>query len=171
MKLYHVIALSMLALFMSGCVSSDSKSPLVVDVAVVAKALGSNEAINGQLSSAEKKLNQQLNKIAADLNVQIKDKQKALTKKSSKKARQEVEQFEKQAQQTMRNKKLEAQNKINQLKASLLSKFRDDVKAVAEPIAKAAGSEMVVLVTPSTLWFDPHIDITDEVIARMRATE
>lgn len=171
MKLYHMIILSMLVIFMSGCGSSNNKSALLVDVAVVAKALGSNEAINDQIASAEKQLNEQLNNIAIDLNKQVKDKQKTLTKKSSKKDKQAVEQFEQQAQQTMRNKKLEAQNKINQLKTGLLNKFRADVKAAAEPIAEAAGVEMVMIVTASTLWFDPEVDITDEVIARMRETK
>jgi len=170
MRSHHVLILSLLAMLMVGCngIMSNGKSTLFVDLTVVAKALGRNEMVNTQLASAEKQLNEQLKAIAIDLNKQVKDKQKTLTKKSKDKDKQRVNEFAKQAQQTMQNRKSEAQKKINQLKINLVNKFRDDVKAVAEPIAKKAGAKSVMVVSADALWFDSSVDITDEVIAKMR---
>jgi len=155
---------------MFGCNDqSNNKAVVYVDLAAVAKALGRNEAINKQMMAAKKNVNEQLKVIAADLNKQVETNKKELKSKSIKKNNKDGSQFEKQAQQVMRNKKQDAQTKINQLKVNLLNKFRDEVNVAAEPIAKAVGAKTVMAVNANILWFDPELDITADVIDKMRA--
>ena len=160
----------MVAILMTGCNGQpNDKTVVYVDLAAVAKSLGRNEVINKQMAAAEKNVNEQLNTIAVDLNKQVETKKKELTSKSKKKDKKDVSQFEKQALQVMRNKKREAQTKINQLKVNLLNKFRDEVNVAAKPIAKAVGAKTIMIVSANTLWFDPELDITADIIGKMRA--
>jgi len=173
MKFYHIIILSIVAILVSGCNGqSNTKAVVYVDLTAVAKALGRNEVINKQMAAAEKNVNEQLSVIAADLNKQVEIKKKELKSKSKSKSKKndnkDGSQFEKQALQVMRNKKLEAQTKINQLKVNLLNKFRDEVNAAAKPIAKAVGAKTIMAVNANILWFDPELDITADVIDKMR---
>ena len=168
MRFYKVIILSAIAFLIAGCVGqSNNKSAVYVDLAAVANALGRNEVINKQMAAAEKSVNEQLNAIATGLNEQLEKKQKELASKSKKKDGDSIAQFEKNALQVMQNKKIEAQTKINQLKLNLLNQFRDEIKVVAIPMAKAVGADSIVIINVNMLWFDPTLDITADIIAKL----
>ena len=51
----------------------------------------------------------------------------------------------------------------------MILRFRRDVAEIAQEIANRAGSKLVLVSNYETIWFDPTADITDEVIAVMRA--
>ena len=51
----------------------------------------------------------------------------------------------------------------------LLKELRQNVKPVAEGIARSQGISVVLETTDNLIWFDASVDITDEVIAEFRS--
>ncbi|MCW8923599.1 MAG: OmpH family outer membrane protein [Gammaproteobacteria bacterium] len=169
MKTIKIIFLSALLISISACDSLNSNAIALVDLDAVAKALGRDEVMKQEIAESEQQLQQQLTAIAGELQNKVKQEQASLTEKSSDEDKQRVQQLIVQAQQQLRNEQLAAQQKSNQLKADLINKFRDEVKAIAEPLAKASGVQMVKVIRDDVLWFDAEADMTDEVIAKMRS--
>ncbi|MEJ2133168.1 MAG: hypothetical protein P8Y95_16445, partial [Gammaproteobacteria bacterium] len=54
-------------------------------------------------------------------------------------------------------------------RAGVVSEFLNDVRPHAAEIAAARGAKLVLTAATNMIWFDASIDITDEVIAAMRA--
>ncbi len=150
-------------------VMDQSPPELVIDMGAVAKALGRDVAMDQELKNNEQQLQAQLAKIAENLRAQVDKETKRLGKKPSKKDRQRLQQLNNEAQQRFRNEQRAAQQKMAMLRSDLLSRFRDEVKSVAVPIAKKQGGKVVKLLNADTLWYDAKVDITDEIIAQMRA--
>lgn len=175
MKITHVMALVVLAVCVAGCDLSNqlptNKPAMLVDLDAVAKALGQDEVIQQKITAAEQELQVQLKNILAELQGKVKIAQDSLTAKSSAEDKERVAQLTVQAQQTLRNEQAAAQQRVNQVRLELVNKFRDEIKAVAEPIARALGVKKVETISSAILWFDPEIDITDEVIAKLRARQ
>lgn len=142
---------------------------LVVDIVAVAKALGRDEVMQKQLESTRDQLNQQLASITQDLSSQVKEKKAALGDKPSGDDEKALEEFTLKASQTLKQTQLLARQKALAYRNSLIEKFHDEVRTQAAAIARQRGASTVLMANESTLWFDPEADITDEVIARMRA--
>ena len=59
--------------------------------------------------------------------------------------------------------------KSTKYRTDLIQHFRNEVGAIAQDVARRSGSKLVLVSNYETIWFDPSADITDEVIAIMRA--
>jgi len=143
---------------------------LIVDLNAVAKALGRDEEMEKEMRANEQKLQAQLDKIAENLQAQVTKEKNKLGKKPSKKDTLRFQQFSEQAQQAFRKQQRAAQQKAAQLRDQLVSRFREDVKSVAMPVAQKRGASSIKILGPDMLWYEPEIDITDEVIGQMRAS-
>jgi hypothetical protein len=73
------------------------------------------------------------------------------------------------ANQNGRTNKLIAKARQQEIRNELIRQFRNEIRPVAERIAKQRGATMVLLPTDQLLWFDRVTDITDELIAELRA--
>jgi len=149
------------------------KSAQAVDVAVldlqaVAKALGRDDAFKQELESAGKQLGEQLNKVSTNLQSQLRDEQAKLGENPSDEARSKLRQMAVEAQRKFKQSQLQARQQARQLQLQLATKFRADVQPIATEIARSKGAA-VVLMANSLMWFEPAIDITAEVIGKMRA--
>jgi Skp family chaperone for outer membrane proteins len=142
----------------------------VVDLDAVAKAVGRDVVIRQQVEVATQQLNQQLVKAATDMKTQIEAEQAKLTDASPEDDKKRVAAMLAQANQNVQNNKAMAQLRQQQIRNELIVQFRDEIRPMAEKAARAQGA-MAVLVTAETtvLWFDPALDITDEVIAEYRS--
>ena len=73
------------------------------------------------------------------------------------------------AQRQLAEKQQLAQQKAQQVQLELVNDFKRQVQPVAQKIAGLQGAEVVVVLDDAVLWFDARADITDEVIAELRA--
>ena len=173
MKIVHCILLCVLVLMTTACDPIDklknSNSTMLVDLDAVAQALGRDELMKQEILTAEQKIRGQLEQVASELQNQVKQAQDKLGSKSKREDKAHVEQLALKAQQTFRQQQAVAQQKVNQARAELMQKFRDEIKLVAEPVARKQGASMVKIISADVLWFDPVVHITGDVIAQMRA--
>lgn len=148
---------------------SSHPATVIVDLNAVAKALGRGEAMQQEIQTAEAGLREQLSKIASNIEEQVSAEKKKIGDKSSDENDAKLQQLALQAQQTFRKEQIAAEQQAAQLRKQLVTAFREEVKLVAEPIAVERKAAMLKLVSDDVLWFDKSIDITGEVISRMRA--
>lgn len=160
------------AMSLGGCRLDTGTAPTqvaVVDLVVVAKALGRDEAMDQRLMEATEQLNAQLQEIASDYSSQLEDEKKKLGKKPEKEDEQRLTTLTQQARLQIQQTRLLAEQKAAQFRTRLIQDFRNEVGDVAAGIAKSRGASQVLVAGANTLWFDPSADITDEVIAKLRA--
>jgi len=153
---------------LSGCDQSSSNT-VILDLDAIAKATGHAERIKQQIEQANSELNSQLTTISNKLNEQLASEKEKMGKKPSKDEKRNLEQLTLLANQKMQQAKVLASQKSQQYKAALIQQLRQSVKPIAEGIAKKRGADIVIAANNSTIWFDPTVDITDEIIAEMRA--
>ena len=159
-------------LLISGCDVqgiSIGNSILVVDLDAVAKATGRQELMEKELEFANLKLTEQLKLVASQLEENIADERDKLGKSPSAEQKQQLENLVLQAQQQLVNSKNVALQQSTEFRSDLIFRFRSDVADIAQGIANRVGSKLVLVSNYETIWFDPTSDITDEVIAAMRA--
>ena len=149
--------------------AASSGGVAVVDLNAVAKATGRDEAINERLESARVDLNEQLTQIAADLEKQLKDQQEKVGATPKPDEQQQLQEMAVRAQRQLAEKQQLAQQKATQFQLELVNEFRRQLTPVAEKVAASRGADVVVILDDSVLWFDSGVDITDEVIADLRA--
>jgi len=165
---------------LSGCYAPDTsalaKQPLLVDLTVIARALGRDKEINTKLEEARTSLNSQLNQISSSLETQLKEKKSEFDESNKGKkeeaiaaSNQELQQLAVQAQLQLKQKQQLAEQKATIFRAQLLNDFRKEVADVAQQVAKKRGAITVLTVNADYLWYDSSIDITDEVIGIMRS--
>ncbi|MCK4704541.1 MAG: OmpH family outer membrane protein [Gammaproteobacteria bacterium] len=172
--LKNFLFLLSLIFFVSACdqVSGlvNHSSTVIVDLNAVAKALGRDELMQKEIQEAEAKLKTQLEQIAKNIQEQVAVEKEKLGSKKSEENNAKLQQLALQAQQTFRKEQMAAEQQAAQLRKQLIVAFREEVKLVAEPVAIEQKADMVKLVSDDLLWFDASIDITGEVISRMRAS-
>ena len=150
-------------LLLSGCnPAKGGGGVVVVDLDAVAKALGSDKAIDTKVAAHNQELAQQLNKIREDLKKTLSDEQTKLGTTPTAEQKQAFQQKFQAAQQAFNERNQQAQQDSNQFRLKQAQEFRDKVKPVAEDLAKKRGATVVS--TPVTLlWTDPSADITADV--------
>ena len=145
-------------------------SIVIVDLNAVAQALGRDELMQQEVQMAETKLKEQLTKIAGTIQEKVSEEKKKLGSKRNKENDAKLQQLAVQAQQTFRKEQMAAEQQAGLFRQQLVAKFREEVKSVAEPIARERRAGMIKLVSDDLLWFDPSNDITGDVISQMRAS-
>ncbi len=167
-KLIAVICLLTL-ISLTGCDKFQSTGTAILDLDAIANATGQAAIIKQQIEQANQELNAQLNTISNKLNEQLAAEKKKMGKKLSTEEQQKLQQLTQLANQKMQQAKMLASQKSQQYRAALIQQLRLNIKPVAEKIARSRGVDIVVTANNTTIWFNPEVDITDEVIAAVRA--
>lgn len=150
-----------------GCSGAGSSGAVaMVDVNAVARALGRDDVIEQQIQSANHQLTTQLLQVAQSLQQQLEAQQQSAGEDEA--AREQLAQATAKANQQLKKSQRAAQQQLDKYRAGVVGAFLNEVRPHAEEIARARHVRLV-LTASSILWFDPAIDITDEVIAAMRA--
>lgn len=173
-KFLHISILSLSVLLISGCEFVNllkGNSILIIDLNAVAKATGQSELMQKELEFANLKLTEQLKLVASELEVEISDKKEKLGKSPSETELKEFQEFTLLAQKQLTNTKNIAVQQSTNFRSDLILRFRNTVREIAENIALKSGSKLILVSNYETIWFDPSADITDEVIAIMRARD
>ena len=165
------IAALLLVLLATGCDQlpvGGGSSVLIVDLSAVAKATGQEQAIQQQAQAAREDLNAQLMEQAASLEQQLQAEQDKLGENPTEEEQQQLQQLAVQVQQQYGQLQTQAQQQAQQIEMNLVLEFREQIQPYAEKIARSRNASVVRLVDQTTLWQDPAIDITDELIGALR---
>lgn len=142
---------------------------MIVDLDAVAKATGKQDLMQKELEFANLRLTEQLKLLASQLEESVSEEKDKLGKSPSSTEKQQLESLVLQAQQQLLNSKNLAVQQSSEFRSDLILRFREEVKNIAQKIAKRSGSKLILISNYETIWFDPSADITDEVIALIRA--
>lgn len=174
-SLFSLVALGSALVALSGCnfplPSGQTTQPLVVDLTAVARALGRDEAMQQKLQTAQQQLNAQLKQIGSDLQTQLQDQESKLAGEKKKVRQETLEKLSQQANLQLRQSRLIAERKADRYRLKLIDGFRNEVRQVAKSLSEKRGAQSVFINDGSLLWYSPAIDITDEVIAALRAAD
>jgi len=163
-----IFALSLITL--SGCDKFQSSSNTVVlDLDAIASATGQAATIKQQIEHANQDLNAQLSTISSKLNEQLAAEKEKMGKKPTKSEKENLQKLTLQANQKMQQAKAIASQKAQQYRTALILQLRQHVQPIAEKIASQRGADIVLTSNNAMIWFNPGIDITDEIIAEIRA--
>lgn len=149
----HFSALILVSTLLTGCTKTPEVA--VVDLDAVAKAVGRDEVFKQQMQAAREQIGQQLSQHAATLKVQL---EKTPGEAAAADARRQWQKAMGVAEQRAREYQL-----------GLVQEFREQLRPVVEKIAKEHGAKTVISATQDAVWFDPEVDLTSEVIAKLRA--
>ncbi len=164
--LFFIFTLTLL----SGCDQLQSTPDTVIlDIDAIANATGQAATIKKQIETANNELTIQLQNISATLNEKLASEKKKLGKKLSSDDKKNMQELTLQANQKMQQARTLANQKSQQYKASLVLELRESIQPIAEKIARSRGADIVTISNNSLIWFNPDIDITDEIIAEIRA--
>ena len=166
-----VLVLIASVFLLSGCdqMSGGKSDIAIMDLAVIAEATGQDEAIRAEAEATRNALAAQLQEFAQVLDQQLTEEAEKVGADPSPEDLQRLQQLNAQARTQMNDAQTQAQTQAAQIEQQLVAEFRDAISPLAEEIAKSRGASAVMAVDAYMFWFDPAIDITDEVIAAWRA--
>lgn len=173
MRSTSIVAVLLLAgSLLAGCDQLKGNAPpsvVVVDLAAVAKATGHDAVMDQQMEVARADLTGQLDRIATQLEDQLQVQRDQLEEKGDASAEQQFQQLTTQARQQYAQNQALANQRAQQYQAELVENFRNVLQPIAAEIASQRGAGAVFTTDASLFWFDPTVDITDEVIGVVRA--
>jgi Skp family chaperone for outer membrane proteins len=166
-----VLALLASVFLISGCDQMPGGKPdiAIMDLGVIAEATGQDEAIRTEAEATRNALAAQLQQFAQALDQQLTEESEKAGADPSPEDLQRLQQLNAQARTQMNDAQTQAQTQAAQVEQQLVAEFRAVISPLAEKIAKSKGASAVLAVDSYMFWFDPAIDITDEVIAAWRA--
>lgn len=171
-SLLHVAGLCALTFFLlTGCdqLSGSGESILIVDLAAVAKATGQEQRMQQQSQAAITELNAQLQARAAELEAGLEQQRQEAGDSPSDAQAQALQESTLAAQQEYAQLQAGAQQQVQQLEVNMVLEYREQMEPIVETIARSRNASAVLLSDTSVFWIDPAADITDEVIAAIRA--
>ncbi|MCC6581190.1 MAG: OmpH family outer membrane protein [Phycisphaeraceae bacterium] len=141
----------------------------VVDLEQIANAIGRDAYIQQQLQAVQGQVEARLTALREQLQNDLTSRQKQLGEHPTPKQQQELTQAAQQAEQHYRQEVMSAQQFAQRTQATLISRLREEVRPLAEQVARARGMSIVMLRNELILSVDPGMDITLDVIQQMRA--
>ncbi|MDP6435961.1 MAG: OmpH family outer membrane protein [Gammaproteobacteria bacterium] len=172
MKIFKIPVLLVSALLLAACdpaALQGGPDVAVIDLAAVAKATGQEEEIRIQAEEARNELTKQLQQLAVSLEEQLKAERDKIGINPTEADAQRLQTLSIQAQQQINSAQAQAQAQASLLEQQLVNDYRDKVEPLAKDVASKLGASIVVTADANVVWFDPAVDITDEVIAAWRA--
>ena len=171
-KIQLAIGLALTAFVMMACDQlPTNRGPdiVVVDLDAIAKATGQDAAIERQVENTRNELSSELADTLADLEAQLNQEIERLGESATEAERREFQQMTTQSRQQFAQSQAIAQQKAEQFQTKLVMEFRQRVQPIAAEIGAKRGAKLALLPGPSMLWFEGTVDITDEVLAALRA--
>lgn len=167
-----------IASIISGCVpsmnrvenntNSDANTTVIVDLEAVSKATGQEDIINNNMKAVNVDLILQLGDIVTNFNKQLASQKKKYGADITVDEQQKMQEMLIKANQLLSQKQIEANLKAKEHKEGLINAWREKIQPLVKSIADKKGAKVVLVQSPSVMWFDSVIDITDEVIAALR---
>ena len=161
----------LLAILLAGCnqPSGSSNSILIVDLAAVAKATGQEQRMQQASQEAIAELSVQLQNRARELEEGLEAQRGLIGDSPTVEQEQTLQESAMAAQQEYAQLQTGAQQQVQQLEVSMVLEYREQITPIVENIARSRSVAAVLLSDTAVFWIDPDADITDEVIAAIRA--
>jgi len=141
----------------------------VVDLNAIAEATGQDTAMQDQAEAARSNLDRQLNQVAAELGQQLEAEREKLGDSETDQA--QFQELTTQAQQQYARTQALANQRAQEYQAGLVARFRGTVQPIAMAVAREHGASVVFVAGSTLFWWEPAVDLTEEVIAELRAQE
>jgi len=168
--LKKIVSIVFVLFIVTGCEQFQSgPSAVILDLDAIANATGQAANINQQMEKVNSELTAQLKTISTKLNEQLEAEKQKIGKKPKTKDKKKLQQLSMQANKKMQQAEALASRESQQYKAALIQELRKNIQPIAEEIARKRGADLVTVSSSSVIWFNPEIDITDEIIAEIRA--
>lgn len=169
------------ALLFSGCGwqagSAESDAPAasggvaIIDLDEVAKQLGRTDEMNEAIKEKQAALNSQLANIQTSFVEQFDARAQQYGDQPTPEQAQELQSIRQKIRLQLSQAQQQATNNFKWHRSSLINKFRDDVRPIAQQIAAERGLSIVVPKNEGLiLALDPAVDITGAVIEAMAAS-
>ena len=168
----RILALALFALALGGCDQLPGRGGsgiAIIDLNAIAKATGQEEIIQQQAQAARDELNVQLQEAATSLEAQLNEEREKLGDSPTQEQTQQFQQLAAQAQQQYAQAQQQAQQQAQIYQNNLVMALREKIQPVVAEVAKMRGASVVYLSDMTLFWFEPQADLTDEVIAKLRA--
>ena len=168
----RILSLALFALALAACDQIPGRGGsgiAIIDLNAIAKATGQEEIIQQQAQAARDELNVQLQEAATSLEAQLNEEREKLGDSPTQEQTQQFQQLAAQAQQQYAQAQQQAQQQAQLFQNNLVMALREKIQPVVAEVARARGASVVYLSDMTLFWFEPQADLTDEVIAKLRA--
>lgn len=143
----------------------------VIDVDIVAKQLQSYDEIASRVKKLEGELNEKLRETQKNYRSRIQREEEALSNRSTVVDLERLDVLKKELNAELVQDRAQAQRDLKVFRANLVNAFRDRIRPVAQQVASSKGLSLVVSKNDSVVFsYEPAIDITNDVIAKMSST-
>jgi Skp family chaperone for outer membrane proteins len=166
----NLAAVFVATVFLAAC-GHEGSNVAVMDLGAVLKATGQDEVIRVKAEAARNELQTQLQQVAVNLDQQLAAEAEKVGNNPTAEQEQQLQQMNMSARNQLMQLQQQAQQQANQVELSLFEEFKDSIAPLTEKVAKDKGAKVILAQDNYLYWFDPEVDITDEVIAAWRAQE
>ncbi len=167
MKLLAYVALAVV--LATGCDEFNrSSSVAVIDLDQVARGLGRDDVIAQQINQATQQLSAELTELARTLQQEL-DEERSRYEVDSDEVEREMQERTAAANLRLQQTQALAQQRAQEFREAVINNFRAEVMPYASEAAQARGAKAVITVATPMIWYDASVDITSDVIAKMRA--
>jgi len=161
-----------LALILTACSQAPSSSAkggvALIDLDAVAKRLGRDVSIVQELKMAAGPLGEQLTAAQKEAREKFESFRQSLSARPTDADNQKLVDLERDLNLELQQKQQQAQQELNTKQATLINRFREEVRPVAMKIASDKGLGVVLLKSDAlVLGNEPALDITDDVVAEL----
>lgn len=165
----------LLALILTACGHAPSSSAkggvALIDLDAVAKRLGRDVSIVQEIKNAANPLGEQLTAAQKEARGKFESLRQSIGAKPTDADNQKLAELERELNLELQQKQQQAQQELNAKQATLINRFREEVRPVAMKIAADKGLGAVLLKSDAlVLGNEPALDITDDVVAELTRT-
>ena len=114
-------------------------------------------------------LTRQLQELVVNLNKQLAEHKEKFGASITVEQQQQLQELLIKANQTLAQTQTLANTKSAEYKQGLITAWRNNIRPIVESLAKEKGASVVLVQGDSVMWYDSAIDITAEVISKLRA--
>ncbi len=165
-----LIGFSLLMLLCVGCGKEQPTGVAIVDLDEVAKRLGRDQTIVDTVKDRQEDLNKQLINIKAQLERKYAEEKEKIGDNPTEEDKAKLRAINTQLATILKQGKVQADTIFRNEQLKLLVRFREEIKPIAKEIAAEHGFGIVIPKDQNMLLAsDPAIDITEQVIAKMKA--
>ena len=142
----------------------------IIDLNKISQETGNAEHIKAELEKIRTRLKTDLQTVQSNLQTSLQEGQKNLGKNPTDEQRLKLGKMLAEAQQKLKQAQESAGHQMKNRQAELVIELRDQVRPIASNIAAEQGMSVVLIKNDNTMIaYDGKSDITDTVIARMKA--
>jgi len=171
----YTASLLMACLLLVGCgeggaSGSGTGGTAMIDLEQVAEEIGWSELIERQFNEQEEQVRSRLMNMQAQLSNEIEELVKAVGDEPTPEQRARIVQRQREAEIRFRQEVFRTDQERAEAREGLLMMFREQVRPVADRVARLQGYGMVVVRHDGILSYRHEVDITRAVIAEMKSS-